>query len=141
MRPPPRPQRRGSATGARPRRPAPRRFAPAVPSVVFFWVGQEASATMELTWVGNICAGLTVDADVPWARGALVERALRVELRALGTAHADAAPKVLVIGIDGVRGDAMEGATLPGLRSLLRHAAASFHASAQRTGPTSSGPG
>jgi|GEM_PF-406207 len=145
---------------------------PGVPSVAFFWVGQEASGTMKLTWEGNICAGLTVDADVPWARGALVGGALRVELvsalvpggvhrgrvrvrdvtgraltfvdvelRALGTARADAAPKVLVIGIDGVRGDAMEGATLPELRSLLRHAAASFHASAQRTGPTSSGPG
>lgn len=64
-----------------------------------------------------------------------------VELRALGTARADASPKVLVIGIDGVRGDTMEGATLPNLRSLLPNAAYSFRASTHRTGPTTSGPG
>lgn len=64
-----------------------------------------------------------------------------VELRALGSSRADATPKVLVIGIDGLRGDAMEGATLPTLRSLLPHAAASFHVSTQLTGATVSGPG
>lgn len=48
---------------------------------------------------------------------------------------------MLVIGIDGVRGDAMEGSTLPNLRSLLAHAAASFHVSTQLTGPVVSGPG
>jgi hypothetical protein len=145
---------------------------PAAPSVAFFWVGQEAGASTNLTWEGTACEGLTVESDVAWARGSLAGGALRVDLvgamvpggahrgrvrlrdatgrvltfvdvdlRALGTARATAAPKVLVIGIDGVRGDAMEGATLPNLRSLLPHAAASFHASAQRTGPTLSGPG
>lgn len=140
----------------------------------FFWVGQASeSVTASLAWDGAPCRGLSVDADVPWLRGALAsDTQLRVELvgatvpggvhrgrvsvrdaagrvlgfvdvdlRALGTARADATPKVLVIGIDGVRGDAMEGATMPNVRSLLPHAAASFHVSTQLTGPTSSGPG
>lgn len=64
-----------------------------------------------------------------------------VELRALGTARAAASPKVLVVGIDGVRGDTMEGATLPNLRSLLTNAAYTYRASTHLTGATSSGPG
>lgn len=67
--------------------------------------------------------------------------AVDVDLRALGSASPTAAPRVLVIGIDGLRGDTMEGATIPNLRLLLQRSAYSFHASAQRTGPTSSGPG
>jgi hypothetical protein len=100
----------------------------------------EASLRVELVGartIGGVHTGRVTLRDARGTRLGSVE----VTLRALGSLRAEATPKVLVIGIDGVRGDAMEGATLPTLRSLTRHAAASYHVSTHRTGPTMSGPG
>jgi predicted AlkP superfamily pyrophosphatase or phosphodiesterase len=50
-------------------------------------------------------------------------------------------PKVLVLGLDGLRGDAIPETDSPRLASLLEGGAGSYSASTQITGPTVSGPG
>jgi hypothetical protein len=128
-------------------------------SVALRWEGAPCdglSVVSDAPWLTGALAGTELRAELVGARvtggvhrGHLQVRdatgrglaLVEVNLRALGSSRADATPKVLVIGIDGVRGDTMEGATLPNLRALLANAAWSYHASTQRTGPTSSGPG
>ena len=67
--------------------------------------------------------------------------ALAVELRSLGAPGPDLQRRVLVVGIDGVRGDAVDAARTPTLDTLARHAAWTHRASTQRQGLTISGPG
>lgn len=50
-------------------------------------------------------------------------------------------PKVLVLGLDGVRGDAIPGTDSPRMQNLLEAGAGTYFASTQMTGPTVSGPG
>ncbi len=64
-----------------------------------------------------------------------------VGLRALGSADPSDPPKVLVIGLDGVRSDAFDLASTPTFDRLTEHAAWTLDASTQRRAPTVSGPG
>jgi hypothetical protein len=54
---------------------------------------------------------------------------------------AGATPMALIIGIDGVRPDALEAAETPYMDLLIRGGASSFTAHTQLTAPTKSGPG
>ena len=62
-----------------------------------------------------------------------------VELRALG--GPDGARKVLVVGLDGVRGDSLDPAATPAMDALRSHAAWTTQATTQLEAPTVSGPG
>lgn len=66
---------------------------------------------------------------------------LVVALRALVAPGSGAARRVLVVGLDGVRADALAVADTPHLDQLARHGWATSEASTQLTAPTVSGPG
>lgn len=53
----------------------------------------------------------------------------------------DLEPKVLVIGVDGLRGDAPAATNAPNMQGMLREGAGSWFGSTQLSGPTVSGPG
>ncbi len=58
-----------------------------------------------------------------------------------GTADEAGRNKVLVIGIDGVRPDALQAADTPAIDQLMAEGSGTLDARTQLTGPTSSGPG
>ena len=64
-----------------------------------------------------------------------------VDVRVMHAPPANAVPKALVVGIDGVRADALEKADTPTIDMLVRHGAWSFAAHTQLQAPTKSGPG
>lgn len=73
--------------------------------------------------------------------GADVRAALTLDLRYLPTPPADATRHVLVLGVDGLRPDAIEPAETPIMDMLFAHGAGTLEASTQLTGDTVSGPG
>ena len=66
---------------------------------------------------------------------------VEIDARIFRKAPAGANAKVLVVGLDGVRPDALAVADTPIIDMLTRHAAYSFTARTQSTAPTKSGPG
>jgi hypothetical protein len=73
--------------------------------------------------------------------GGGVLASLDVTLRALVAPGPGAARRVLVVGLDGVRADALVVADTPHLDQLARHGWSTSQASTQLTAPTVSGPG
>jgi hypothetical protein len=73
--------------------------------------------------------------------GADVSASLALTLRYLPTPPASASPHVVVLGVDGLRPDAIAPAQTPTLDMLFEHGAGTLTASTQLTGDTVSGPG
>lgn len=73
--------------------------------------------------------------------GATTLASAPARLRVLRRAPAGAARRVLVVGIDGARPDALEAANTPWLDFLRRHGAYTADARTQMNGPTKSAPG
>lgn len=73
--------------------------------------------------------------------GADVSAELAIDLRYLPTPPEDATRHVLILGVDGLRPDAIEPADAPMMDMLFAHGAGTLEASTQLTGDTVSGPG
>lgn len=73
--------------------------------------------------------------------GADVSAELAIDLRYLPTPPEDASRHVLILGVDGLRPDAIEPADAPTIDMLFAHGAGTLEASTQLTGDTVSGPG
>jgi|JI10StandDraft_1071094.scaffolds.fasta_scaffold333681_2 hypothetical protein len=70
-----------------------------------------------------------------------VSASLTLDLRYLPTPPDDATRHVLVLGVDGLRPDAIEPADAPVMDMLFAHGAGTLEATTQLTGDTVSGPG
>lgn len=134
--------------------PAPRRtldFTPASSACADWAAASDASwlalerrgERLEIT-LDPVVAGSGLHRGVVTLRGAQSGAALlrfAIKLRAWAAPPLDARRKVLFVGVDGVRGDALEAASTPNFDALRRHGAYSETARTQVTAMPVSGPG